>query len=134
MSSPRISCPMPFRFRSEIVRMDSAVKKAYTEAMEMGWDAINQLRRRGVSDEFAAYLLPNAVSIRFTESADLMSLHHKLAMRLCYNAQEEIWRASKDEAEQIREINPRICSRSEEHTSELQSHSFISYAVFCLKK
>ena len=27
-------------------------------------------------------------------------------------------------------INP----RSEEHTSELQSHSFISYAVFCLKK
>ena len=27
-----------------------------------------------------------------------------------------------------------IDSRSEEHTSELQSHSFISYAVFCLKK
>ena len=25
-------------------------------------------------------------------------------------------------------------SRSEEQTSELQSHSFISYAVFCLKK
>src|ERR1051326_9254862 len=24
-------------------------------------------------------------------------------------------------------------TRSEEHTSELQSHSFISYAVFCLK-
>ena len=27
-----------------------------------------------------------------------------------------------------------ITGRSEEHTSELQSHSFISYAVFCLKK
>src|ERR1051326_996391 len=27
-----------------------------------------------------------------------------------------------------------IADRSEEHTSELQSHSFISYAVFCLKK
>src|ERR1051326_4737679 len=26
------------------------------------------------------------------------------------------------------------CTRSEEHTSELQSHSFISYAVFCLNK
>ena len=25
-------------------------------------------------------------------------------------------------------------ARSEVHTSELQSHSFISYAVFCLKK
>src|ERR1051326_9484506 len=29
---------------------------------------------------------------------------------------------------------PRQSCRSEEHTSELQSHSFISYAVFCLKK
>ena len=28
----------------------------------------------------------------------------------------------------------KILQRSEEHTSELQSHSFISYAVFCLKK
>ena len=28
----------------------------------------------------------------------------------------------------------RLAERSEEHTSELQSHSFISYAVFCLKK
>jgi thymidylate synthase ThyX len=54
------------------------------------------------------YLLPNAVSVRFTESADLLNLHHKHAMRLCYNAQEEIWRASLDEAQQIREINPTI--------------------------
>ena len=29
-------------------------------------------------------------------------------------------------------IDPRNQDRSEEHTSELQSHSFISYAVFCL--
>src|SRR5213596_4233671 len=27
----------------------------------------------------------------------------------------------------------RSCNRSEEHTSELQSHGLISYAVFCLK-
>ena len=27
-----------------------------------------------------------------------------------------------------------VSRRSEEHTSELQSHSFISYAVFCWKK
>src|SRR6188472_4627200 len=27
-----------------------------------------------------------------------------------------------------------MCLRSEEHTSELQSQSHISYAVFCLKK
>ena len=32
------------------------------------------------------------------------------------------------------EIGKSLADRSEEHTSELQSHSFISYAVFCLKK
>ena len=31
-------------------------------------------------------------------------------------------------------LEQKLESRSEEHTSELQSHSFISYAVFCLKK
>ncbi|HVE65969.1 MAG TPA: FAD-dependent thymidylate synthase, partial [Thermoanaerobaculia bacterium] len=80
----------------------------YEETMRGTWDAIGELRRRGVPDEFAAYLLPNAVAIRFTESADLLNLHHKFAMRLCYNAQEEIWRASLDEAMQIRDVNPRI--------------------------
>ena len=80
----------------------------YQETMRQTWDAINELRSRGVADEYAAYLLPNAVALRFTESADLLNLHHKFAMRLCYNAQEEIWRASLDEALQIREVNPRI--------------------------
>ena len=80
----------------------------YRRTMEETWASIGELRSRGVADEYAAYLLPNAVAIRFTESADLLNLHHKFAMRLCYNAQEEIWRASLDEALQIREINPTI--------------------------
>jgi hypothetical protein len=85
-----------------------AANGLYRETMEETWEAINALRSRGVAGEHAAYLLPNAVAIRFTESADLLNLHHKFAMRLCYNAQEEIWRASLDEALQIREVNPRI--------------------------
>ncbi len=86
----------------------SAAERLYRETMERTWEAIGTLRACGVSDEFAAYLLPNAVPVRFTESADLLNLHHKMAMRLCYNAQEEIWTASREEALQIREINPRI--------------------------
>lgn len=80
----------------------------YRQTMEETWDTIGSLRSSGLPDEYAAYLLPNAVALRFTESADLLNLHHKFAMRLCYNAQEEIWRASLDEALQIREVNPRI--------------------------
>ena len=51
---------------------------------------------------------------------------------------------ARDEAARLhRRYVKRLCAlarthslyfRSEEHTSELQSHSFISYAVFCLKK
>src|ERR1051326_9492926 len=37
-------------------------------------------------------------------------------------------------ASKLRSCTRRRIGRSEEHTSELQSHSFISYAVFCLKK
>jgi flavin-dependent thymidylate synthase len=80
----------------------------YRKTMDETWEAIRALRSRGVPDESAAYLLPNAVALRFTESADLLNLHHKFAMRLCYNAQEEIWKASHEEALQIRKINPRI--------------------------
>src|ERR1051326_7154019 len=40
----------------------------------------------------------------------------------------------REQAEERRELDDRVHRhrRSEEHTSELQSHSFISYAVFCL--
>lgn len=91
-----------------LVREDDRCLRRFNQAMEASWDGFGRLRALGVADEFAAYVLPNALAIRFTESAALLDLHHKHAMRLCYNAQEEIWRASLDEALQIRAVNPRI--------------------------
>jgi len=91
-----------------LLHHSASARTLYDDTMHRTWEAIGQLRELGVSDEWAAYLLPNAVSVRFTESADLLNLHHKLKMRLCYNAQEEIWKASVDEARQIREIEPVI--------------------------
>ncbi len=85
-----------------------AAESLYLTTMVRTWEAIGELRSLGVPDEFQAYLLPNAVALRFTESADLAALRHKHAMRLCFNAQEEIWQASVDEALQIREAEPRI--------------------------
>ncbi len=92
----------------DLAREDPRAEKAYHQVMEQTWEAIEKLRRMGVPMEFALYLLPNATAIRFTESADLLHLHHKHAMRLCYLAQEEIWRSSMEEAIQIQEINPLI--------------------------
>ncbi|MDH5526991.1 MAG: FAD-dependent thymidylate synthase [Nitrospirota bacterium] len=91
-----------------LLSLDDAVLRRYEESMHRTWDDMARMQQAGASTEAAHYLLPNAVSIRFTESGDLSALHHKMAMRLCYNAQEEIWQASLDEAEQIRAIHPQI--------------------------
>ena len=90
------------------VAADGEAAGIYRGSMERAWEGIGRLRALGVPAEWRAYLLPNAVAVRFTESSDLLNLHHKLKMRLCWNAQEEIWRASRDEAEQIRAVEPRI--------------------------
>ena len=92
----------------ELVKLDPEAQRCYDETMERVWEGITKILRLGVKPEYAMYLLPNAVSVRFTESADLLNLHHKHKMRLCYNAQEEIWRASLDEAMQVRAVNPLI--------------------------
>ena len=91
-----------------LVQADEPSLKRYREIINRTWEAIGKLKNMGISPEFAHYLLPNAVAVRFTESADLLNLHHKHRMRLCYNAQEEIWRASVDEARQVRQVHPRI--------------------------
>jgi flavin-dependent thymidylate synthase len=92
----------------ELIKVDEKVHSYYKEVMEQIWDRLGKLRRLGANDETLQYLLPNAVSVRFTESSDLLNLHHKHRMRLCYNAQEEIWKASVDEASQIRDVLPGI--------------------------
>lgn len=89
-------------------KQNDAVLRRYNDAMADSWQAVNALLAMGEPAEYAAYLLPNAVKVRFTESGDLLNLHHKMAMRLCYNAQEEIWCASLDEALAITAVNPEI--------------------------
>ena len=44
--------------------------------------------------------------VRYTETGSLLDQHHKWTTRLCYNAQEEIWRATRDEVEQVAQRAP----------------------------
>ena len=53
-------------------------------------------------------LLPNAKAIRVIETGSLLHLLHKWTMRTCFNAQEEIYEASMDEINQLRETVPEI--------------------------
>lgn len=72
------------------------------------WEAIEKLLELGVPWEFAQYLLPNAFPIRFEESGDLLHLHHKWTTRLCYLAQEEIWRCCVEEVRQVAQVHPAL--------------------------
>ncbi len=83
-------------------------RELYDRAMAEAWTAKNELLDRGVPPEFALYLLPNAKAIRLVESGSLLHLLHKWTMRTCFNAQEEIYQASREEIEQLRAALPEL--------------------------
>jgi thymidylate synthase ThyX len=80
----------------------------YEAAMHRAWVAKDRLLSMGVPLESALYLLPNAKALRFYETGNLLYLSHKWVMRTCFNAQEEIYRASFEELAQVREVHPRL--------------------------
>jgi thymidylate synthase ThyX len=91
-----------------LVAANSRAREVYEEAMARAWAAKNRLLEMGLPLESALYLLPNAKALRFHETGSLLYLGHKWVMRTCFNAQEEIYRASLDELEQVRELHPRL--------------------------
>lgn len=92
----------------EIIAKNEEAASIYVKTMEMLWDAKNKLIEMGVSPEYAVYILPNAVNIRFMQSGNLLGFIHKWRLRTCFNAQSEIYNASMDELSQVAEIHPRI--------------------------
>ena len=86
----------------------SEALELYTKSMERSFKSVNQLLEMGVKEEYAYYLLPNSLSIRMVSTGDLQGYQHKWKMRSCYNAQEEIFRATIDEITQVRELFPKI--------------------------
>ncbi len=94
-----------------LLQRPGKARDIYQQAMQDAWDAKNALLDLGVSREDALYLLPNAVSVRFVESGDLLFLLHKWVMRTCFNAQEEIYQSAMEELDQVRAVHPRLMDR-----------------------
>lgn len=95
----------------ELIRRTSGALKVYEDSMKALWETKNELLKLGVPPEFAVYVLPNAVNVRFTESGSLLHLLHKWKLRTCFNAQIEIYDASMDELRQVGERHPRLVRR-----------------------
>ncbi|HZN91734.1 MAG TPA: FAD-dependent thymidylate synthase [Myxococcales bacterium] len=92
----------------DLVEAVPAAEDRFQETLQRTWRTIEQLLHAGIPEEMALYLLPNAFPVRFHESGDLLHLHHKWVHRLCYTAQEEIWRCSLEEVQQVRRVHPRL--------------------------
>lgn len=92
----------------EAIVRTPAAHEAFLEAARDTLAAMRRLRDLGATPEAWQYLLPNAAAVRFEESGDLLNFHHKWSLRLCFLAQEEIWRASREEVLQVREVHPTI--------------------------
>ncbi len=92
----------------ELIEAVPAARELYEKTMRSLWRTIELLLDAGVSEELALYLLPNAFPVRFLESGDLLHLHHKWVHRLCYTAQEEIWRASIEETQAVSKLHPQL--------------------------
>jgi hypothetical protein len=91
-----------------LVAANPRAREIYEEAMARAWQAKERLREMDVPLESALYVLPNAKALRFHETGSLLYLAHKWVMRTCFNAQEEIYRASMDELDQVRAVHPAL--------------------------
>lgn len=98
--------PFPDYITPKLITSNAAALEIYSQTMEKLWEAKNQLLDHGVPVEFALYLLPNAKALRFSESGSLLYLLHKWTMRTCFNAQDEIYEASMQELDQVRQVHP----------------------------
>jgi thymidylate synthase ThyX len=90
------------------VTQSAEAEDLYRRSMERSFTAVNRLLEEGVPAQHAYYLLPNALSIRMISSGDLQSYMHKWRLRACYNAQEEIFRATIDEVAQVKAVFPKL--------------------------
>ncbi len=91
-----------------LVQETPAALDLFRSIMKRLWGHMSTLINAGESESNVSYLLPNAFPIRFEESGDLLNFHHKWTHRLCYTAQEEIWKTSQEEVLQVKKVFPQI--------------------------
>lgn len=91
-----------------IVRGKGELSDFYSECQEELIEGINRSMDLGVDKKTALYLLSNAQNIRLYERGDGLDLLHRFKLRLCKNAQEEIWNMAVDQARQVVEVFPEM--------------------------
>ena len=104
----KVHTSKPDYYMPAIVEKNSEAAELYVGVMKMLWEAKNKLLEMGVPAEFACYLLPNAVNVRYVQSGSFLHFLHKWRLRLCFSAQLEIYDNARDEYEQVAKVHPNL--------------------------
>ncbi|MEA1918107.1 MAG: FAD-dependent thymidylate synthase [Campylobacterota bacterium] len=87
-----------------IIANNSEALEIYSSAINRSYDFFEaQSQKIGFNE--AIYALPNAHNIELIERNDFSSFHHKAQMRLCYNAQQEIYDVVYEQVKQLRTLH-----------------------------
>jgi hypothetical protein len=81
---------------------ESSIRDIYLDAVKYSYDFFEEQREKIGFGE-ASYALLNAHNIEIIEHNDFNAFVHKAQMRLCYNAQEEIFDITYQQVKQLRE-------------------------------
>jgi len=86
------------------------IEKLYKEAVEYSYDFFEKEKKvLGFSE--AAYALLNAHNIEIIEHNDFQEFAHKAQMRLCFNAQEEIFDIVYEQVKQLKEAKISVADK-----------------------
>lgn len=93
----------------DIIADDEAARAVFDGAIQRLWSTMLELRdQHDIPAADCTYLLPNAAAFTFTQSGDLLSWIHKWRLRLCFNAQKEIFESSLEELRQAQSVMPEL--------------------------
>lgn len=103
-----VNTQRPDYITPEIIRRCSEAHQLYREWMQELWEGKNRILENGVSYEYASYILPSGLAVRFVATGPLLHLWYKFTNRSCLRAEEEIWQVTMEEISQINEVHPNL--------------------------
>ncbi len=90
-------------FIPPIIKKNPEALEVYKKSIEATYDFF-EAQRAKIGFGEAVYALSNAHEIELVERNDFSSFHHKAQMRLCYNAQQEIYDIVHEQVTQLRAL------------------------------
>lgn len=91
-------------YTPNIIKNNKKALEIYTNANKASYQFVKNQKDKTTFSE-AIYGLLNSHHIEIVEKNDFSSFHHKAQMRLCYNAQEEIFDITYEQIKQLQELN-----------------------------